>query len=73
MRESGDILKHAPNNSSTITIYCAPGEQSKVAGQNKANKIKLMSYFAANGISIRNIKIIAVENIEKNMLKYTVI
>ena len=73
MRESDDFLKLAPVNASAITIYCAPGEQSKVAGQNKANKIKLMSYFAANGISIRNIKIIADENIEKNMLKYTVI
>ena len=43
---------------STLLIQCAPGEQSKVAGQKKINKLRILEEFNAKGINITKIRII---------------
>lgn len=45
-------------NQSTLLIKCAPGEQSKVAGQKKINKLRLFKEFESKGIHITKIKIV---------------
>ena len=50
----------------TLIIKCAPGEESKIAGQKKKNKVRLLQNAEAVGLKIRNVRIIADKNVPKN-------
>lgn len=63
--EIPEILKPGEN---ILTIICAPGEQSKVAGQKKHNKTRLLEEFK----NIKNIKIVTNQDVQQNMLEYTI-
>lgn len=55
----------------TFVIKCAPGEQSKVSGQKRKNKIRLAEDFKAAGVNVKNIKIEADKTVLPNELGYT--
>ncbi len=48
------LLAHPPAH---ITLFCAPGEESKVAGQNKENKRQLCKRLYGNESEMRRIRI----------------
>lgn len=41
LEASLETLPHAADKPETVTVLCAPGEESKVSGQNKANRLWL--------------------------------
>lgn len=55
-------------NKNTLLIKCAPGEQSKVSGQKKTNKIRIINYLQAKGYTIGKINIITDDNLSANTL-----
>lgn len=52
-----------------LTVFCAEGETSKVSGQKRVNKEKIIGFFEKEGIRIRNIKIKENKDIRKNSIK----
>ena len=65
-----EILKNTKTNEVSLTIVCAPGEQSKVSGQQKINKSRLTEQAKMLGVSLKNIKIVTENNIQPNTLEY---
>ncbi len=59
-----------PQSIDTFVIKCACGEQSKVSGQKKNNKIRLAEDFKSAGINVKNIKIEADKTVLPNKLEY---
>lgn len=53
-RECGDLLSGEPKS---ITIFCAPGEQSKVSGQKKENRRKLAARLFGSEEAVGRIRI----------------
>lgn len=53
-----------------LEIRCAPGEESKVAGQQKHNKMRLCALLATEAPHFRGIKIIADRAVAPNKLAY---
>lgn len=67
-----DILKNGEpkrGNTVAITILCAEGETSKVAGQKRSNKEAISKLFCNYGIKVCKIKICQNKNIQKNNVK----
>ena len=69
LSENGEISE---NDVIELTVFCAPGEVSKVAGQKRINKIKIADYFEALGIRVSKIKITEDESIEVNRIRVAV-
>ena len=54
----------------TLVLHCAPGEQSKVAGQRKRNKTRLAALLADKGFQPSDIRIYADARVKKNEIRY---
>lgn len=68
MTESGYLKK---GDKVVLTVFCAEGETSKVAGQKRVNKEKITELFSDRGIRILNIKIKESKETDKNSVKIT--
>ncbi len=69
LSENGEISE---NDVIELTVFCAPGEASKVAGHKKINKKKISDYFKGIGVSVHRVKITEDESIEKNRINAAV-
>lgn len=58
-----------PKEAKTAEIICAPGEQSKVSGQKKKNKLRLAQLFSNLGSNIDKISVSADKSVKPNELK----
>lgn len=65
-----DISKNPGKENNSLTIRCALGEQSKVAGQHKNNKNRLIDEAKKIGIDLVQIKIITDEKVQRNSLEF---
>ncbi len=68
----GELLKDKEkykNKRTVLTVFCAEGETSKVSGQKRVNKQKLIEHFGKHGIDIAEVKIKETGEISKNKVK----
>ncbi len=63
--ENGEIR---PGVTYRLTIFCAPGEVSKVSGQKRVNKEKITAFLSGLGLNVRYIKVKEKESVLKNGL-----
>ncbi len=71
-KDFDSICKTVSIGGDTLVIHCAEGEQSKVAGQKKKNKTRLLELLNNAGVKVRDIKIIADRKVESNSLSYSI-
>ncbi len=64
-----EIFKDSKTGKYSLTIKCADGEQSKVAGQHKNNKNRLIDEAKKIGVELVQIKIIADKNVQRDTLE----
>ncbi len=73
MQKDFDIIcKLASGEGDILVIHCADGEQSKVSGQKKKNKARLLELLNGAGLKVRDIRIEACGNVKCNSLSYSI-